>query len=109
MKFTAQQQTKILELSAIIAAQNLDGGYLKTRQEAVRCIFSAMQLVALTPVVLEAVETHPRLAVGNGKDVIGIAADYVLTKANEKLAEIDEEEQAEQKAEAGSEGNDDES
>lgn len=109
MKFTAQQQAKILELSAIIAAQNLEGGYLKTRQEAVRCIFSAMQLVALTPVVLEAVEKHPQLAVGNGKNVIDIASDYVITHANAKLAEIHEAEQAEQQAEAGSEGDDDES
>lgn len=108
MKFTAQQQAKILELAAIIAAQNLEGGYLKTRQEAVRCIFSAMQLVSLTPVVLEAVEKHPQLAVGNGKDVINIASDYVITHANAKLAEIHEAEQAEQ-AEAGSEGDDDES
>lgn len=109
MKFTAQQQAKILELSAIIAAQNLEGGYLKTRQEAVRCVFSAMQLVVLTPLVLEAVEKHPQLAVGNAKDWIGVAADYVIGQANDKLAEIHEAEQAALITEAGSEGDDDES
>jgi len=95
MKFTQPQQTKILELAATIASQNLQGGYLQSRQDAVRCLYSAMQLVALAPLVLEAVETHPKLAHGNGKQMIDIAADYVLSRCNAELGKIHAEEQAE--------------
>jgi len=98
MKFHDKQKTRILDIAAMIAANDVSTGPMRGREYEARVLLTAARMVAQLPVILEAIEENPELIHADANSVAGVAINALKTKAVEALAEI-----TKAKAEAASE------